>query len=133
MPVTYQPYENGRIVRLNITDPWSTSDLLRAYSDEMPIFDTAPGMVHTLVDLSQAHQIPPGVLGAHRGSPHVSHTNRGEIVIIGAGSLLTALVETAAKVIRFKNVKFCNSEAEAWDYLYEILAEDMSVEAKHTH
>ena len=129
MPINCELRESGHVVYIVASDPWTAAELRAAYRIETPFFDAVGHRVHTLANLAETHHVPAGVLGARSGSPHVFHPNRGEIAIVGASSLLRALLETAVRVVRFQGLHFFDTEDEAWDYLRAVIARERSQHA----
>jgi hypothetical protein len=129
MPVKCELRENGHVVYITVTDPWTAHELQAIYSVERPFFDQAHHRVHTLANLTAAHRVPSGLLGARNGSPHVFHPNKGEIVVVGANSLIQMLLNTVIRVVRFEGLKLFATEEEAWAYLRELIASETAEKA----
>jgi hypothetical protein len=122
MPVTVELRENGHIVYLKFTDPWSIANLTAAYKEELPFYDNAAFKVHSLLDLTQAHRLPPGMMNGRQGSPALFHANRGVIVVIGANRFMQALANTSAKIVRYDGFRFFEKLDEGWDFLRGVIA-----------
>jgi hypothetical protein len=129
MPVSADFQEDGHVVVVTIADPWIGRDLTAIYPMEKPYFDKAKYKVHTLVNLSAAHTVPPGVIATRQGSPHLLHPNRGQVVVIGASNLIRTLAETAMRVVHFKGVRFFDTDAQGWAYLRDLIAKEKNAVA----
>ena len=124
MPVTFELQENGSLMYWKLEDPWTLPELIGYYKQAESIFDNAPHMVHSLVDVQHVRQIPGGVLSArHAKTWH--HPRSGQTVIVGATPLIKAMVETLFQLVRFNRVRFFNDEVEARNYLLRLIEQEV--------
>ena len=120
MPVTFELQDNGSLMYWKIADPWTLNELVGYYKEAETVLDNAPHMVHSLVDVQHVHHIPAGVLSA-RYVTTWHHPRSGQTTIIGATPLIRAMLETLFQVVRFNRVRFFNDEADARNYLLQLI------------
>src|ERR1044071_6953713 len=125
MPVTLQLEENGRIMFWHLTDPWTMPELVAHYKQSQDIFNNATHVVHVLVDLHEARNVPSGVLKA-RYNADWSHPRSGYTVVIGSNLLIKRTLELLFRITRFNRLKFFDDEAAARAYLNEVIAADIA-------
>src|SRR5258708_29689561 len=123
MPVTFELQENGTVLYWKIEDPWKLSELISYYKQAEVIFDNASHVIHSLVDVRYARQIPAGALSV-RHSTTWHHPQIGQTAIVGASPLIRAMAETIFQLVRFNPARFFNSEAEARNYLLMLVAQE---------
>src|SRR5438128_4715631 len=116
MPVTIELQENGSVVYWKIEDLWKLSELITYYKQAEAIFNNSSNVIHSLVDVQYARQIPAGALSV-RHSTTWHHPRSGQTAIVGASPLIRAMAETIFQLVRFNRARFFDSEAEARNYL----------------
>jgi hypothetical protein len=138
MPMTIDIIEDGRVVRLIVTDPWFGYEMPplfkidQAHRDQ---FHTAQPhkKIHLLVDM-QAKTLPLGVFQG-RHTPSLSHPTAGQLVLVGANSLLQSMAEAAMRIAHLSSIKFFSTVGDALVHLRQvILEEDGRLESgEHNH
>ncbi len=123
MPVTQVLEENGRILRVTFTDPWSADEMVAAFEESNRYLDAATKPIHVLVDATQAIRTTPGALRA-REAPVLRHPMGGELAVFGMNLAGRILAETALRLARFKRAQFFETEAEARAHLNKLIAEE---------
>jgi hypothetical protein len=123
MPVTLEVREEGRVLYMTISDPWSVQDILAIQPRTHDLFAKAQHKIHTLVHVT-ARSVPSGMLTARPSSGGLSRPSEGQIVIVGAPALLKAIAEVMFKIAKFTRSSFFDTEEEAWRYLQDILAHE---------
>src|SRR4051794_17466963 len=83
MPVHIYLDAAAHILRITYIDPWNVEELTANFAEEQALLEATPYVLHTLIDLTQAHHVPRGTLRA-RESPVLQHPNSGYIAVIGA-------------------------------------------------
>jgi hypothetical protein len=86
--------------------------------------DKADQDMHILINVERIRQIPAGILRA-RSVPTMSHPRCAHIVICGASPFVRSLSETIFKVTRYQKAKFFNTEAEAMNFLHDVIAHEI--------
>lgn len=122
MPVTLETCEHGRVQTYTFTEPWTIEEILALYPSDSAYKDSVNFTVHTLADLTQARQVPNGVLKARHGSP-LNHPRRGQLVLVGGNRLMTSMAEVFMRLARVEGTKFFNTREAAWTYLRQWIAE----------
>jgi hypothetical protein len=118
--------EDGHVLYIKFADPWNLSDLEQAYNTEIGLRDNATFKLHTLLDVTQMRQIPPGFLAVAKRTPSFSHPRRGDLVVIGANAFARVLGETLMRITRASQIKFFNTPDEGRAYLKKILGPETS-------
>jgi hypothetical protein len=121
MPITMDLQEEGHVLYIKFADPWTLNDLEHAYKTELGLRDSAGFKLHTLLDVTQLRQIPPGFLAVAKRTPSFSHPRRGDLVVIGATAFARVLGETLMRITRASQIKFFNTPDEGRIYLQKIL------------
>jgi hypothetical protein len=98
--------------------------LTATYKEELPFFDNANHKVHSLLDLTQAHETPPGLLTGRQGSPALFHKNRGVIVVVGVNRFLQAIANTSARIVHYDGYRFFDNLDEGWNFLRGVIASE---------
>jgi hypothetical protein len=123
MPSTMEMREDGHVLFIRITDPWSVEEFAnQSYGPTQAYYDKAEHLVHTIICLD-AKKTPDHLLKGRRGAPALSHPNAGQLVIVGASPLLRSLIEVMYKLSGFTRGEFFANEDEAWRYLRQIIAQ----------
>jgi hypothetical protein len=128
MPVTLEFRENGHVLHYIFSDPWEVGDLTALYPQSTAYLQNAPGKVHTLADVRDAHRLPSGLLTVRHG-PDWSHENGGWIAVVGAMSLLKIFANIVFQLSQFDRVVFFDSEGEAWAYLRNAITAEVQTAA----
>ncbi len=123
MPIRQVLEEDGRIVRVTFTDPWSAEEMLKEFESTKHYRDKATRPIHLLADMTTANRTTPGALRA-REAPVLHHPMGGQVAVFGMNPVGRTLAETVFRLIRFRRACFFNSEAEALAYLRELIAAD---------
>src|SRR5258706_10968506 len=124
MPVKMDVRENGHVLYYLFSDPWKTSDLTLLYPRDLAHRNRVDYPVHTLMDLTNAQQVPPGIFTARLGAPAFSHPYGGQILMIGTKPFVRAVAETIFKLAHFEMVKFMNTPDDAWDYIRRVIDQE---------
>lgn len=124
MPISMSYAEDGQIIHLIITDPWSLDEMTKLYIEQRQHLTAAQNKVHTLLDMQATHQIPSGLLSARQGAPTVSHPNAGELAIVGAPNFVKTLADIGFRLVRFNRARYFDDELAAWSYLREHILAD---------
>ncbi|PJF30956.1 MAG: hypothetical protein CUN51_05600 [Candidatus Thermofonsia Clade 1 bacterium] len=123
MPVTQELIENGRILLVVFTDSWTADQMLSHYPQAQQYYDAAKHPIHLLIDVSGARLSIPGALRA-REAPALRHPMGGDVVVVGAQSVVRAIGETVFRVARFRRVTFFDTHEEGLAFLRARLAEE---------
>ena len=126
MPVTAELREQGHVWYYVITDPWETSDLISFYKQDFAHRETVNHTVHLVMNVSAMHSVPINLLRARNNAPAWSHRTSGQLVMVGAHSFAKSIAEMIFKLAHYEKAKFFNSEAEGWDYIRAVIAEEPS-------
>jgi hypothetical protein len=113
MPANLEILENGQVIRVTISDPWTSSEFGPLYQQDREHRDSMqlshPGeKVHLLVDMTGIKNPSQGFLQA-RQTPSISHPTAGYIVITGANSMMKSMSEAIMRITRFSRVRFFNT------------------------
>ncbi len=123
MPVTFELQEDGCMMVWRIADPWKIEELKAYYPQAKHYLASTTQMIHTLVDVRDAHRVPPDVLSAR----HTSTWNdpmSGQMAVVGAAGIIRMTMETVFRLVQFTRVQFFDSETEARAYLRKLIAQD---------
>lgn len=124
MPVKAELREEGQVIYFKITDPWTPEEVFAGFGQTQAMRDTIykedpQRRVHTLVDLTEIREAPPGALRTRR-APGITHPNRGEYVVAASYPFAREIMITVFKVMRIDG-KLFNTLDEAWAYLRPFL------------
>ena len=122
MPVSLETRENGHVQYYVVTDPWTVTDLVSHYPVDKIYRDSVPFKVHTVVNIKDSHQLPPGVMDARRGSAGLTPTS-GLLIVFGANPIAKLLIETAVRLARYSKLRFFDTEDDAWNFIRQWIAE----------
>jgi hypothetical protein len=122
MPVKQELIENGRILQVTFTDPWTVGEMTTLFPQAKEYYDKAPQKIHMLVDM-QSRYGSQGALRA-RQAPGLFHRNSGQIAVAGANALARSLGEAVFRVARFNRARFFDSQADALTYLRQVIASE---------
>ncbi len=125
MPVTQELIENGRILQVVFTDPWTERDMTGLFPQAQQYYDNARQKIHMLIEMRSRHATQ-GALRA-RYAPGLSHPNSGSIAVVGANSIARTLGEAVFRLAHFGRAKFFDTREEALSYLRQLLAEEERV------
>jgi len=120
MPIKFEIRENGHVIYALGCDPISLADYEANVQYDIAHRDSVPFRVHSLINLSQVHKMPNGVLSI-RNSPSFRHPRAGSIAMVGTNTMLHLFAETLMRLANFPPPKFFKTEDEAWDYLHQII------------
>jgi len=122
MPFTLAAAEQGHVLHIVYTDPWTLGDVRTAIAHSERYFDQVDFKVHTLVDIS-ATRMTPSMIGL-RDVFILTHHNIGAVVIVGAAAAYRIIIELIFQFYKLKHYAFFNSEDEAWCYLRKVIASE---------
>src|SRR5439155_7135382 len=120
MPVKQELIENGRILQVTFTDPWTVNEMTALFPQAQQYYDNAHQKIHMLIDMQSRY----GTQGALRArqAPGLFHRNSGQIAVAGANALARSLGEAVFRLARFSRARFFDSEADALAYLRQVIA-----------
>jgi hypothetical protein len=125
MPVTIAPIENGQVLKITITDPWTMQQLIDTFPEANQFISSAPVKVHSIIDLLGMKSVPSNALGG-RNSPSIVNPNSGYVFVVGASKFAQTLTEVAFKVARYNKVQFFSTMDSALDQLHKVLSQEVS-------
>jgi len=117
MPILMEMRENGRVVLIRVSDPWTIDDMDRFFAQVKPHVDQSSQLVYVLLDMTSARGVPSRLVIRLRNEPMLTHPNYAETAVVNANPVIQALFGVAAAVFHLKPARFLKSEDEAWDYL----------------
>ncbi len=117
MPIVMEPRENGRVLLIRVSDPWTIDDLDQLFDQIRQCVEHCDHPVYSLIDMTLARGIPPRFLIRLQQEPLLTHPNFGGAVFANAGSVMQALFDVATSIFHLKPAVFFRSEAEAWTHL----------------
>jgi len=125
MPVKQELCENGRILQVTFTDPWTVKEMTDLFPQAQQIYDNASRKIHMLISMGSRY----GTQGALRArhAPGLTHRNSGFIAVAGANTLARTLGEAVFRLARFDRAKFFDSQEAALAYLRELIAREETV------
>jgi hypothetical protein len=95
-----------------------TNDDMAILMDELRIvLDNASGLVHTVIDLSEATSISPDVVYLYIQSQIPSHPRRGRIGLVGTTFQSEALADLLNRISQREMVRLFSGRLTARDYL----------------
>jgi hypothetical protein len=125
MPITVTLIEQDDAVLVKLSDPWDIAEMARAFEQDKAIRDASRfAYVHAIIDLTESHHIPPGVVAVGRSTPSIKHPTAGYIAIFGADGFIRAIAEKVFQLVRFKRTKFCADYDEALAFIRAIISTD---------
>jgi hypothetical protein len=124
MPVKLDVRENGHVMYYLFSDPWKTSDLTSLYPRDLAHRNRVQHPVHTLMDMTHAQQVPPGIFTARLGAPAFSHAYGGQVLMVGTRPFVRAVAETIFKLAHFETVKFMHTSDDAWNHIRQVIAQE---------
>ena len=122
MPVTFDIRENGYVAYYVLSDPWQTADLTSLYHKDLAFRDTVNHQVHTFMDVTNVHRIPPNIMRAREHAPAFIHRNSGQLIMTGAHMFPKTIAEMIFRLARYERAKFFETEAEGWDYVRTLMS-----------
>ena len=124
MPVKPELRENGRVIYLEFTEPFTGQDFADSIKNVTVYYDNAADILHQLADVSKIRTLPKNVFTLSRTAPAVAHPKRGHLVIIGANSFIQVIGEAVKRMMRYGVIKFVSTEDDAWTYIRNVIAEE---------
>src|SRR5260370_23166639 len=97
MPVSMELQEDGCIMVWRIADPWTIKELKEYYPQAKAYLDSATQMIHSLVDVRDAHRVAPDVLSGRHTSTW-NHPMSGQMAVIGASGVIRMTIETVFRL-----------------------------------
>lgn len=132
MPVTLDLRENGHVIYLIITDPWSIQDVASLQGQNRAYLDASSHRVHTLVSIRSQH-VPSGIFSARPSRPGLANPHSGQIVIVGAPTFLKVIAETMFKIAHYTRSSFFDTEEQVWTYLRHLITEENKENTTNEH
>jgi hypothetical protein len=125
MPVKQELSDNGRILQVTFTDPWTVKEMTDLFPQAQQHYDNTTQKIHLLVNMQSRH----GTQGALRArhAPGLVHRNSGAIAVSGANALARTLGEAVFRLARFDRAKFFDSQEAALAYLRELIASEETI------
>jgi hypothetical protein len=125
MPVTQELIENGRILLVTFSDPWTAQEMLSLFPESRRFYDAAERPIHMLIDVRQARVSTPSALRA-REAPALKHPMGGDVAVVGAASIIRTFGEMTFRLARFDRVAFFDTYEEGLAFLKARIAEEMT-------
>jgi hypothetical protein len=124
MPIHFELCENNRVMYVRISDPWEASEMTALYPTQKTYLDLATRKLHTLLDMTDAHQMPKNVLRTRLNAPSVNHPNSGELALVSSNMLVRSLADIGFRISQFQHVRFFTNVDDAWNYLRGAIADE---------
>ncbi|MEP7285273.1 MAG: hypothetical protein ABI947_05840 [Chloroflexota bacterium] len=124
MPVSMELREQGHVTYYVLADPWLITDLTSLYPRDNRYRNTVDFKVHTVMNFGDVRHIPANVITAKQDAPAFEHPASGQLLMIGANSFVRIMAETIFRLAHYKRASFYNTEAEAWAYIRQVIAEE---------
>ena len=125
MPVTQELIENGRILLVTFSDPWTAKEMVGLFPESRRFYDAAERPIHMLIDVRQARVSTPSALRA-REAPALKHPMGGDVAVVGAAPIIRAFGEMTFRLARFDRVAFFETYEEGLAFLKARIAEEMT-------
>jgi hypothetical protein len=125
MPVTQVLIENGRILLVTFSDPWTAKEMLSLFPEARRLYDAAERPIHMLIDVRQARASTPSALRA-REAPALRHPMGGDVAVVGAAPIIRAFGEMTFRLARFDRVAFFDAYEESLAFLRARIAGEMA-------
>jgi hypothetical protein len=123
MPVTQELIENGRILLVTFSDPWTAQEMVSLFPETRRFYDAAKRPIHMLIDTRQARAWTPHALRA-REAPSLRHPMSGNAAVIGVDTVARAVGEMAFKLARFDRAAFFDTYEEGLAFLKARIADE---------
>jgi hypothetical protein len=123
MPISMEPRENGRVLYIVFTDPWSIGDLKMLLQQIAVYLREVNPQAHMLVDLTRTHVIPPDAVQQVFNDLRAIEPEMGEVILVGATRAMQLLGELVFRLFHFGPIQFYDSMEAAWAYVEKTLAE----------
>ncbi|HLY28248.1 MAG TPA: hypothetical protein VKQ72_18015 [Aggregatilineales bacterium] len=123
MPISVEMQEDGYVMFWRIADPWTVKELKEYYPQAKVYLDAATHIVHTLVDLRDAHRVSSDVLSGRHTSTW-NHPRSGQMAVIGASGIVKMTLDTVFRLVQFTRIRFFDSERDARTYLRQLIAQE---------
>jgi hypothetical protein len=124
MPIIQELRENGHILFVKFSDPWTVAELEVRYTEDREIRDVSRFLVHSLVDVTELRYLPSGFIPVARRTPAFTHPKRGEVAVVGASIFVQRIAEVLILVTRAASLKFFRSHDEALVYLRQVIRKE---------
>ena len=121
MPITMDIRENGWVLYLVLTDPWTVEEMWHFVEENRRYRDQCPHTVHVCYNLHDNKYLPPNVLRLSHGAPDVYHPRSGQVVLVGANPTVRSIIEIIFRLVRYDKFKFFSNEQDAWLYLRDFI------------
>jgi hypothetical protein len=123
MPVTQELIENGRILLVTFSDPWTAQEMVSLFPEARRFYDAAERPIHILIDTRRSKMPAPNALRA-REAPALRHPMSGSAAIVGASAIARAVAEVALKLAHFDRAAFFDTYEEGLAFLRARIAEE---------
>jgi hypothetical protein len=123
MPVTQELIENGRILLVTFSDPWTAQEMVSLFPEARRFYDAAARPIHILIDTRRSKISAPNALRA-REAPPLKHPMSGKAAVVGVNAITRAVGEMAFKLARFDRVAFFDTYEEGLAFLRACIAEE---------
>jgi hypothetical protein len=123
MPVNLEMLDDNRIMCVTFVSPWRAAEMLAQFAASKQLYDAATKKIHLLIDMRQNRDLTEGALRA-RYAPALTHPMSGDIVVVGANTLIRAAGEAVFRIARFKRVAFVDDADEGLRLLRQRIAEE---------
>jgi len=127
MPVTQELIENGRILLVTFSDPWTAQEMVSLFPETRRFYDAATQPIHILIDARRSKMPAPNTLRA-REAPALKHPMSGSAAVVGVNAIARAVGEMAFKLARFDRAAFFDTYEEGLAFLRARIAEEERAE-----
>ena len=129
MPMEMSFHEDGRLMRLNIASPLSSSEMRDINQQGQNYFADVPFTVHILLDVRAVKSLTPDSmrLDTYRD---LNHPKMGKCAIVGANQTLRAITNALTSVLNYTNLSFFATDEEALAWIRTAIEADKQRELK---
>jgi hypothetical protein len=111
------------IIRYQFVDPWMWQEYQETYTRGWALISTVNYTVDLILDFSRGGGIPPDALRHFQPAVERVHPNRGYIVVITGNPLIRSVLNTLARIYRYRSTGVNGSFAGDLDEAYRIIAD----------
>lgn len=112
MPIEKALTENGRIMRIMVSDPWTFKEMWDTLKQVHHSLDGVSQKVHLLFDLTRSRRIPMDMMQM-ASRPDIGHPKTDQLIFLGANFATRMMIGTLARAQRADNVHFFDDESKA--------------------